>query len=436
LAARCVSANTRRVFLPFTGGPISRQAGLRKFPTISFKLMDQHLVDLYRAWDKLERTQHENSILDFDLAPAAPFGPVGSREEVLERLERSAADLSGETSWEMKLAVARLKASAAYLRALLGETADFASYIEQTLGIKPRRFEESIIGKQRDVVWSQLQGQYRLPFVKESLRKFQMSSRVYNMNLRQHFEHFRRKWVPELLKHVPVPLDDYKIVVEFASEDAYWKNWISGNLSQHEILLRINTHPRQTWSQGSPETLVIHEYCGHAVQMVNWHRRIEKGELPQFLGILTVHFPDQFLLEGLAESLAYLLPGRLKLEAKSVVLRELQYYYLLVLNNVHIIANEQSPANALEYAVNRLPFTPQELIEKEIRDRTENPLFRCYQYVYGIAKESFLSALRPLDPTQCWNVLRRVYDTPMTARYFEELSATMATVPQGKASGS
>jgi hypothetical protein len=311
---------------------------------------------------------------------------------------------------------------------------DFTSYIEQTLGIKPRRFDENEIRKQKDVVESQLSDQYHLPFIESSLSGFQSRSFVDNKKLPRHFEHFRSKWVPELLKHVPVPLADYQIRVEFASEDAYWKNWISGNLSQHEILLRINTHPRQTWYRGFPETLVIHEYCGHAIQMINWHRRIERGEIPGFLGILTVHFPDQFLLEGLAESLAYLLPGRLSLESRSVLLRELHYYYLLVLNNVHILANEQGPAVAFEYASNRLPFTPKELINKEIHDRTKNPLFRCYQYVYGIAKESFLSALRPLAPHQRWNLLRQVYDFPMTAKHFQEISATLGNAPEPRAS--
>jgi hypothetical protein len=420
------------VLMSSAGDSINGEAGShamkRGIRSASCKQTDQQLVDLYRAWDGLERAQHGNSIVDFDLAPQTPFPPVRSRVDVLEQLERFAADLESEESPHGKLTLARLKASVAYVRALLGETIGFASYIEQTLGIEPRRFQENQIWKQRDKVQKQLSDQYHLPFIERSLPEFQSRSFVDNEKLPRHFEHFRSKWVPELLKHVSVPLADYNIRVEFASEDAYWKNWISGNLSQHEILLRINTHPRQTWYQGYPETLVIHEYCGHAIQMINWHCRIERGELPGFLGILTVHFPDQFLLEGLAESLAYLLPGRLRLEPRSVLLRELQYYYLLVLNNVHILANEQSSAVAFEYASNRLPFTAKELIEKEIRDRTENPLFRCYQYVYGIAKESFLSALGRLEPSQRWNLLRRVYDCPMTAKQFEEISTSLADV--------
>src|SRR5262249_36125999 len=158
--------------------------------------------------------------------------------------------------------------------------------------------------------------------------------------------------------HILVPLDEYTIDVEIAYEDAYWKNWISGNLSSHQIGLRINCHPRHSWYVGAAETLVLHEYCGHAVQMINWHRRIERKELPEFAGILTVHCPDQFTLEGLAEALAHFLPDEsVRLEPKSIVLRALHDYSLMVMNNMHIMANEESEVAASTYATSRLPFT-------------------------------------------------------------------------------
>jgi hypothetical protein len=49
-----------------------------------------------------------------------------------------------------------------------------------------------------------------------------------------------------------------------------------------------------------------------------------------------------------------------------------------------------------------------EVLEKEIRDRTQNPLFRTYQYVYGIAKEYFLTALSRFEPNQRWELLKTV----------------------------
>jgi hypothetical protein len=132
-----------------------------------------------------------------------------------------------------------------------------------------------------------------------------------------------------------------------------------------------------------------------------------------------VHFPEQFVLEGLAESLAFVLPGKQKLEPQSIVSRELHRYYLQVMNNVHIMANEQSFQAAMDYGASRLPFTNKDVLRKEITDRTQNPLFRGYQYVYGIAKESFLAAMSRFGSESVWELLRFVYDWPMSGAQFE-----------------
>jgi len=389
--------------------------------------MDQSLVDLYRAWDAIERSQHKNSIIDFDLAPMRRFTPVRDRNEVRQRLESAGAALEGEKTRLGALASARLKASIAYLRVLGGESIPFRQYLNWTLGIEPRMFASEEIAKQRQIVSDRLFENYEIRFAQNELSRFQAKLMVYNrQQLPAQFQHFRDTWVPLLLNRIPVPLAEYKVNVRFASEDVYWKNWISGNLSEHEILLRINIHPRQSWYQGFPELLVIHEYCGHAIQMVNWHRQIEEKKLPEFFGILTVHFPEQFVLEGLAESLAFVLPREQKLEPQSLVARELHRYYLLVMNNVHVIANEQTFHTAMDYGVRHLPFTPKDVLSKEIKDRTQNPLFRGYQYVYGVAKESFLTALSRFGAESQWELLKFVYNWPMSGPQFERSAAELA----------
>jgi hypothetical protein len=389
--------------------------------------IDRELVDLYRGWDAVERSQHKSSIIDFDLAPVRRFSPVRDRNEVRRRLEIARESLTGERTSLGVLARQRLEASIVYLRVLGGESIPFESYVKWTLGIEPRKITEDELAKQRAVVSDRLFQSYEIGFSRNEMSRFQARLGVYNrQQLPSQFERFRDKWVPRLLNRIPVSLDAYKIKVKFASEDVYWKNWISGNLSEHEILLRINIHPRQSWYQGFPELLVIHEYCGHAIQMVNWHHRIEEKKLPEFFGILTVHFPEQFVLEGLAESLAFVLPDEQKLEPESIVAREYHRYYLQVMNNVHVIANEQSLQIAMEYGASRLPFTNKDVLWKEITDRTQNALFRGYQYVYGIAKESFLTALSRFSPESSWKLLRFVYDWPMNGPQFEREAEQLA----------
>jgi len=384
--------------------------------------LDRRLVALYRAWDVLEQTHSGKPIIDFDLAPKRDFEQIRSRQDVLRELEAMRDTLEDDSSPVHDLVRRRLTASITYLRVLLGEVLDFRSYIRSTLALNPRFFSEEEISERKEIAVNRLKKSFGLTFQRDEFKRFQSVFRIKD-DLPQQFDVFRSIWVPQLLRHVEARLNDYRISVEFASEDAYWKSWISGDLSEHLIRLQINVHPRHFWYQGSVESLVIHEYCAHAVQMVSWHERIEEKQLPEFLGILTVHFPDQFLLEGLAESLIYFLPSEdCKLEPMSVVLRDLHYYVLSVMNNLHILANEESPGAALKYALERLPFTSEDVIEREIRDRTTNPLFRCYQYVYAIAKESFLNALNPLDQDQRWELLRLVYNCPMTAKQFEEIS--------------
>lgn len=414
--------------------------------------LDRELVALYRAWDSLERARFANSVIDFDLAPQDAFPAFKSREEVLQALETqqrnlqsledTAADEDAEAEARRRAATSllhsRLRASATLLRAWLGETFEFDPFIRSTLGIEPREFGEEEIERKRNEVNALLQREFNISFRRQDFKEFEADFKLQDSSaFDEHFRLLRARWLPILLSRLDFPEEEfrrYTIDFSLTKEDAYWKNWISGNLSQHRIQLRVNVHPRHHWYKGSSELLTIHEYCGHAVQMVNWHRRIEAAKMPRVFGILTVHFPDQFLLEGLAEALPYLLPTPdHNLETQTQVFRELQYYTLMVFNNLHLLANGHAlqaardaafrtnvgPEAALHYALERLPFTDAQLIEKEIRDRTQNPLFRCYQYVYGTAKRSFLDAFAGLTSEDSNQLLRWVYDGPMTPQQFE-----------------
>lgn len=403
--------------------------------------LDAALVALYRGWDALERANGRAPVIDFDLAKEAPASPLRDHDEVAGALDRLSARADALPPYWRDIVGRRLRASTCFLRASRGEAIPFAEYVEATMGIAPASFPEEEIRRRRDDVNRELQelgqrpdpnrgerppAQRRRPdgvaFESRDFHRFQSLFMVWDpAMLPRHFEFYRDKWVPRLLQRVDVPMAGYDIRVEFASEDAYWKNWISGNLAGHQITLRINCHPRHSWYAGAAETLVLHEYCGHAIQMIKWHQRIERRELPDFAGILTVHFPDQFLLEGLAEVVAYVLPDdSVRLEPKSRVLRELNTYNLMVMNNLHILANEEGPETAFEYGCARLPFTKPEVIHKEIRDRVHHPLYRCYQYVYGIAKHTFLQAIDGRSAPESWPLLQAVYATPMMPAQFAE----------------
>jgi len=382
--------------------------------------VDIRLVDTYRAWHAMEQASSGVEIIDFDLAQPRTVRPAQNRAQIARRLSDLLQEVVASAS-PYPLVQQRLKASLAYLRALEGERMEIDDYIRVTLGISPVVIREEEIAARReaiDVALHQLtslqRGEAPLSFRCEDFPRFQSLFRYPNPgNLPRLFELYRDKWLPVLLARLKTPFDPSMVHIEFASEDAYWKNWISGNLSQQQVLLRINYHPRHTWYQGAPETLVLHEYCGHAVQMASWFARISRGELSEFSGILTVHFPDQFILEGLAEALIHVLPNGTALEPEAVVLKELNDHSMMVWNNAHLIANREGSAHAAAYAARHLAFSSVSTIQAEIRDRSQHPLFRTYQYVYGIALQAFLAALRGLSDEKRWDLLRRVYNGPM-----------------------
>jgi hypothetical protein len=424
--------------------------------------IDRELVSLYRAWDDFERGELRSPVIDFDLAEPGQTMRVSSREQVLHAIEEHLARLRAAHAPAPvdQLVIQRLSASATYLRALLGERLPLQEYLQQTMGITPRIFdEETLLALQRRVATSLVDAgeveSSRMFSDQAAAQRFQHEFLIRDESkLPRQFAFYLEKWIgplrglltelfPGLVVSVilspdgmtrqawtlsdtgaPNVGDRYDVRVQFAKENAYWKNWISGNLSEREITLRINTHPRHVWYQGTPEVLVLHEYCGHAAQLILWHDRLRRHVLPQFLGILTVHFPDQFLLEGLAEAMPYVLPGRVTLEKRSIAMRELQYYTLLVMNNVHVIANgKDGEEAALGYAAERLPFTALDTLRAEVRARTLDPTFRAYQYVYGIAKHTLLQYHNQMASDAWRGFLAFVFSQPSSAQQLADYAS-------------
>ena len=385
--------------------------------------VDRSLVAFYRAWDHLERDQFQNTIIDFDLAPHGDVSVLGNRQAVADELVRLRATVGQLRGSAADHVVSRLRASAAYLDALRGFSAvPLRQYVLQTMGIEPALVPDDRLrgaeARLRVSLKNDTKVRGGIPFSRKGWELFRSELQTNaGDNLRRQFEFFCDKWLPRLCRAIATRIEPSVIAVEFAQEDAYWKNWISGDVANGQpITLRINIHERHAWYQGVVENLVLHEYCGHAVQMALWREAVMNREIADFFGVVTVHFPDQFLLEGLAESMVYILPTeRFDLESRSKVMRELQSYNLMVLNNVHIIANDSGLEAGRRYARQRLPFTSEDTIERELRDRTTHPLFRAYQYVYGPAKETFVRGLESCGIDRRWSLLQRLYRVPLMA---------------------
>src|SRR5260370_4289145 len=189
----------------------------------------RQLVKLYRGWEELEKREHNNSIIDFDLAPRHAFSSFTGRREVLAALQRVAAALLGESTSAAKLEQARVQASLTYLRTLLGEQVEFQTYIEETLCVTPKRFDEDFLAERRGNVEGLLWKRFHLRFDRRQAHRFDSALVITDSKtLPNQFNYFRSLLVPELLKHVPVSLQDYQLHVEFASDHPHCNNWLPG----------------------------------------------------------------------------------------------------------------------------------------------------------------------------------------------------------------
>jgi hypothetical protein len=169
--------------------------------------LDSTLVALYRGWDLIEKRQHQSEIIDFDLAAPGGLASLQDRQDVLGQLEQLLASLPVLEPATEVLVRARLGASCAFLRALLGQESDFKSYIQETLGVEPMVFGEEEIQKRREAV-EELLAERGIKFRRSKVGRFkELYLIIDTQKLPRQFEFFRTKWVPELLRQIPAPLD-------------------------------------------------------------------------------------------------------------------------------------------------------------------------------------------------------------------------------------
>jgi hypothetical protein len=220
---------------------------------------------------------------------------------------------------------------------------------------------------------------------------------------------------------IPVPRQ-IPLTVQFAETDAYWSNWINGSLEKG-ITLAINLHARKKYDRGRPLVLCLHEICGHAVQMSIWTELIARGEMNPACGLTTVHSPEMFASEGLGQTVPDLLGDHWTFPSEFHLSRALSYHSLLVLHNAHLMIYDGVPMEQiLDYAQDHLPLTEPEILESEIRDRGNSPLFRSYQLSYGIGERTIRNLIDGMSIAQKRNFFRELYTRPLTPTQLREVS--------------
>lgn len=379
--------------------------------------LDRRLSSLYRRWHALEKGLGAKGglVIDFAMDPSPDAGeaPYSDRLAVLRDLDRLQADVAaGSGAPNPAWLKARLAGSAAYLRALLGERRDFASYLSATMGIRPHRVPDEVLRERaarlaqrfadRGIAWGpEGRAAFRERFVSTDVpgicRELRETATLLVERLRS------------ILEDVPEPT--YRI--ELAREDAYWSNWIDGNI-EDGVTLKVNTHPRIEYRKTSALSLAAHEIAGHAVHVGCMRRTAGEGGMPKGALNLTVHACDAFQMEGLAQVVLHafdregLLPeGHLSEDHQ--LLEDYRAQSGDAMGNAQLLLEDGASLEEVWAEAKRwCPMTSRMALARGLRDRGTSPLYRSYIHVYAPSRRLLLQAVA-LPEAQRREVLGHTY---------------------------
>jgi hypothetical protein len=384
----------------------------------------EEIVHTYRGWDAYEREHGGPDIIDFDVSKDIKGrSEFKSREEILSALQELYKNLR-DTDDEHKFLRARIQGSITYLGGLMGRQMDFQAYVLDTLGVNPQPFSSREIARARVAVSESLEP-YGLKMQAKDRQSFESQLLIKEPSaIREGIVGMKDFWLERLRRAgIPVP-EQVHLSVEFTEEDAYWSNWISNwtnGKRRKEITLSINLHPRKKYDLGRPLVLGLHEVCGHAAQMSIWREQIKNGEMHPACGLTTVHAPEAFVAEGLAQTVADLLSDE-EFPPEFTLSRALSYYTLMVLHNAHLMIYEDLPEEKiLDYACDQLPLSDPADLRKEIDDRRSNQLYKSYLLSYAIGEHTIRGLIEGMSPARKRRFFLEMYTKPLTPRQLKEV---------------
>lgn len=349
-------------------------------------------IAVYRGWHALEESlpaESRASVIDFDLVPEIEDREqFSSRDEVAARIEqlRASFDPSDEVG---EFILAKLSASATYLRCLAGEQLEFYQHVRGMLGITPELVPAEQVADQREKVHGLLRdlgvrfgGDGPDP---TSFFEFEARIRLDQAGALEEADSAAGQFVPAIQQ--VLGFGDLRIPFRTAADiaDAYWYAWASG--SRDDMVLRLNFHDTNHWRRGDLEFLMLHEVCGHFQHATLVARGIQAGELDPFIGITTVHDPQAFIDEGSADALTHFFEDDVPLSPYGVLAREQRVLRDYLNNNAHILVNMGWPHDELLASILTNPFTVESYARRNLATWVGHPLVRSYQYSYGIAQK-------------------------------------------------
>jgi len=363
----------------------------------------QDIVKSYRGWRKFEKRRFADNFV-----MTKGFFKFKNHKEILDKFIELYGLLKIKSSQDEYIK-AKLVASIYYLRHKFGEKIDYSEYVKNTIGVVPSLTPEKDIEKLSSEISK------KLLKIGVNYTKKDIEEKLIIKTLDKRFVTELKKKKTELIKQAEKYLNiklSEKVYIKLVNEE-HWHYCI--NIKRNSFALKINTNPEKVnHKRGALEYAIMHEICGHALQLSSWKKQIKSGKVSEVCGCEEDYGPEIFSLEGVGESIFYYvfeneIKGDLEIE---LMMDELDH---IVQNNAYIMINSgQKLDKVVKYYSERNILKDKKSIEKSLIQVCDDSFLRANRYVYGSSLIFFKNAAKNLNPKQRQKFFRELYLQPMT----------------------
>jgi len=299
-----------------------------------------------RAWNAHEVERSGSPIVDYDCLPGGPEPePAPDRLTVYRRLLelRSAAE---------GVLASRLDADLAYLGALLGEHVPLADYVRATQGCGTAGWSDDYVAERFEQTRSAL-ADLGIDWGSDTNAELRQAEGWLDVGEAPDAIRQAAQELEPLIREATGSTAPYTLTVETAEVDAYWAYWLDG-AGQH-VRLRLNL-PNVEFTQVGARQFALHEVLGHGLQSASLSARAAGEDVP-WVRLLSIHAPQQVMLEGLAQAWPlFVLPDDKVLIARV----RLTHYTQLILGQAPPGAQRRRPGDRLR----RSPASLRAVVER------------------------------------------------------------------------
>ena len=364
---------------------------------------------LLNVWQTLEQPRKKQKIddntIDFNIIDPATYLPaseierlsrdIDSRVDFTHRLSKI-ANRFNPNSEDGKFARARASALKAYIEEVEGRWHySLDDYLEDTLALPKRSpvafttVPEHIISEQKTKV-IQLVSQTGYNFDRDGWALYIKEQKLTKSEIITAYQEAEEKFSPIFMDMVGLDeKPNYSIVFDEVP-GVTWVNWTRGDRNGTTLTINLHEDVIPSMVKGRPGLFMLHETGGHIYEYGAVKKGIDEGRVNPMYGITTIPGPEQWHLEGFADTIAFFedrLYDQLDIFEKMVV--ELKLYESFVLRNAHIKVNEDpNLINQIQESVmDDLPNRSEIFAKRYLQQSYQSPMSRSYNAAYGATYE-------------------------------------------------